>query len=125
MLLPIHYLKKKIKLPDSLKIIGEGAFEGCFDLTSIKFPKNLKVINNNAFKSCNSLKNIIIPENVTYIHPRSFPRKIIKFEGTAEKFETICPNLITSIESTFIRIECKNGILIPIQDEYNVKFEKY
>ena len=117
---------KKIKLPNSLEIIGREAFEGCFGLISIKFPEILKIIDGNAFKNCNSLKNIIIPKNVTYIHPQSFPRKVIKFEGTAENFESICPiDLITRLESTFIRVECKDGILIPIQDEYLTKFEKY
>ena len=118
---------EKIKFPNSLERIGESAFEGCFDLSTIEFPKNLKVIDDNAFKGCNNLKDITIPENVTHIHPRSFPRKIIKFEGTTENFESICPiNLVSKIELTFIRIECKDGILIPIQDEtYSVKFEKY
>lgn len=118
---------KKIKLPNSLETIGEEAFKGCFDLTSIKFPESLRIIGKDAFENCNNLKKkIIIPKNVTYIHPQSFPRKIIKFEGTTGKFESICPiDLIYRLESTFTRVECKNGILIPIQDKYNIKFEKY
>lgn len=116
---------EKVKFPNSLERIKAGAFEGCFALSTIEFPKSLKSIGENAFKDCNKLEKIIIPENVTGIHPRSFPRKVIKFEGTTEKFERVCNiSLINDIESTFIRVECKDGILIPIQGKHFVRFER-
>ena len=43
--------------------IGEGAFEGCSNLTSIAIPEGVTDIEGYAFSSCNRLTTITIPEN--------------------------------------------------------------
>lgn len=52
-----------IELPESLQVIGEDAFNGCKKLSSVELPKNLKFIEDRAFKDT-ALTNVIIPQSV-------------------------------------------------------------
>ena len=56
-----------VKLPDTLKRIGAGAFYGCNNLTEITLPEGLEVIEDSAFSGCEALKELIIPNTVTGI----------------------------------------------------------
>jgi predicted component of type VI protein secretion system len=47
-----------VKLPKSLQVIKESAFDGCESLTAIELPLELSVIGDYAFQNCRSLKNI-------------------------------------------------------------------
>lgn len=51
----------QLKLPSSLKIIGNRTFERCYNLSQIEFPKTLKVIGDRAFEGCNRLRHVKIP----------------------------------------------------------------
>ena len=55
---------KKIVIPDSVKSIGNYAFSGCENLTSIKIPDFIESIGIEAFKHCKNMKSIIF-ENKT------------------------------------------------------------
>ncbi len=63
-----------VELPDSLEIIGNGAFERCFGLTEVKFAESgkLNFIGNAAFEYCTSLVDISIPEGVIYLGADAF-----------------------------------------------------
>jgi len=52
--------------------IGESAFIGCKDLTSINIPSSVKHIGDYAFQSCSSLSDINIPNSVTSIGYATF-----------------------------------------------------
>ena len=56
-----------VTLPDSIRCIESGAFEGCTELTSINLPDGLTEIQPEAFMECNSLQNVFIPASVTEI----------------------------------------------------------
>lgn len=58
---------QSIELPNSLKFIGESAFEDCPYLKSIMIPGNVVSIGEKAFSQCPALESIIVPEKVTYI----------------------------------------------------------
>ena len=50
-------------IPDSVTTIGECAFYGCSELTSIPIPRSVEIIGKRAFSDC-GIKSIIIPPNV-------------------------------------------------------------
>ena len=58
---------ESVILPDSITIIGAGAFQTCKKLESIVLSKKLSSIGYDAFSGCTSLKNVVIPEQVTLL----------------------------------------------------------
>ena len=62
------------KLPASLKKIGDFAFDGCTQISTIHIPDSslLTSIGNSAFKNCTSLTTITIPDSVTEIGQYAF-----------------------------------------------------
>ena len=75
---------KAVELPDSLKVIGERAFEYCENLSEIEIPESVTEIGRGAFFDCKSLKHIRIPANVRKIDSIAF----MNCEGLTDvKFE--------------------------------------
>lgn len=70
---PIGY-KGKFKLPNSVKKIGQRAFEKCKGLTDIEFTSNVTEIGNYAFEDCKGLTNLVIPSNISSVGSRAFSR---------------------------------------------------
>lgn len=64
----------QVVLPESVTAIGEDAFGGCRNLTSVTFAENSKLttIGDNAFSGCTSLTGITIPDGVTTIGDNAF-----------------------------------------------------
>lgn len=54
-------------IKEGIKVIADGAFAGCTDITSITIPSSVTSIGNDAFYGCKSLISITIPESVTSI----------------------------------------------------------
>lgn len=54
------HLLKPIKIPESVKFIGEGAFRNCSNLDNVILPLQLTSIENDVFNQSTSLKNINI-----------------------------------------------------------------
>ena len=59
-------------IPSDVTSIGDGAFNGCGDLTSITIPSSVTSIGRNAFYLCTSLTSINIPSSVTSIGGNAF-----------------------------------------------------
>ena len=57
---------------DGVTSIGDYAFSGCTDLTSIEIPSSVTSIGGSAFVNCSSLTSIEIPASVTDIGDRAF-----------------------------------------------------
>lgn len=91
---------QSIVLPEKLKYIGDGAFDGC-KLKSVKFPKGLKSIGDKAFIE-NKLTQLELPEGLETIGDGAFmmneitrvnlPKSLVAI-GTSAFFE----NKLTSI----------------------------
>ena len=56
-----------INIPNSVKKIYDFAFAECIGLTSVRIPNSVSGISLGAFIGCTGLKNITIPDSMTYI----------------------------------------------------------
>lgn len=62
----------KVILPDSLTVIGDGAFAGCTGLKEIVLPDGLTRIGKDAFAGCSSLESLTLPASVSEIGEGAF-----------------------------------------------------
>ena len=67
-----HYELSSITLPEGLTAIGDGAFFSCDALTSVSLPESLTAIGENAFYNCASLQAFAIPASVTSLTGNPF-----------------------------------------------------
>ncbi|MCQ2243814.1 MAG: leucine-rich repeat domain-containing protein [Bacteroidaceae bacterium] len=77
-------------IPNSVTIIGEGAFYYCSGLTSVAIPNSVTSIGNGAFYECSGLTSVIIPNSVTRIENYAF-------SGCSGLTSVTIPNSVTSI----------------------------
>lgn len=68
---------EKVDIPDSVKIIGEKAFDDCRNLKSIRLPRDLEIIPAEMTRN-SSIKSIVIPNSVKRIEYRAFCTSQIK-----------------------------------------------
>ena len=61
-----------ITIPKGVTSIGEDAFVDCSNLNNIELPEGLTSISYAVFRGCSNLKSIVIPSSVTSIEPRAF-----------------------------------------------------
>ncbi len=82
-----------ITIPNSVTSIGGYAFRDCSGLTSITIPNSVTSIGNSAFYGCRGLTSITIPNSVTSIGNSAF-------DGCSSLTSVTIPNSVTSIESS-------------------------
>ena len=109
--------------------IGDGAFDGCINITSVIIPDTVISIGDNAFPNCSNLTSVVIPNSVTSmgICTFTFCNKLTNVEignsltsidnytfGSCSSLTSIViPNSVTSIGiSAFL--ECNNLTSITI-----------
>ena len=100
-----------IKIPDSVKNLGVGAFQFCRNLLEVELSNNLKEIPKEAFKHCNNLTTINIPASVEKIGSYAFGycnklskikvNRSVKIERDAFKSSSIKFVIITKDEIIF------------------------
>lgn len=59
-------------IPNGVTSIGESAFSGCSNLTSVTIPKGVVSIGNSAFHGCSALTDITLPDTITTIEDHAF-----------------------------------------------------
>lgn len=58
---------KKVTLPNTVRYIGDYAFENCIELEEVILPGNLAILGSSAFIECNKLKSISLPGSLRSI----------------------------------------------------------
>ena len=67
-----NYQLESVTLPESVDIIGEGAFMDCGSLSQINIPANLKEVQRGAFVGCVSIPEMTLPATVTRVQEEAF-----------------------------------------------------
>jgi len=87
--------------------IGNSAFEGCTNLSSVSIPSSVKVISAGAFREC-SLSSITLPNSVTSIGSSAF-------RGCSGLTSVTIPNSVTSIGEYNQEIKGETNVeIIPV-----------
>ena len=94
-------------IPNTVKCIGDEAFNFCDSLRSIVIPNSVTSIGKSAFANCHNLQSVIIPNSVTSI-------KWSTFLNCTNLQSVVIPNSVTSI-GTFAFNGCANlqNVVIP------------
>lgn len=88
--------------------IGESAFHGCYEMTSVAIPESVKYIGDNAFSYLDLLTSINIPEGVEYIGERAI-------SGCRSLTQVTIPSTVKYIGCATI-CECVNLNSIVVKD---------
>lgn len=80
-----HTEIEKVSLPDSLLVVGEGAFEGCGSLSQIVFGENVEEIKDRAFLG-NVMSEISIPASVKKAGLQAFGNAIAAYQGQEAEY---------------------------------------
>ena len=63
---------KKIQMANSVKYVGDRAFEGCESLTQLELSSQLTTIGERAFAGCKKLESITLPSSIKTIGKQAF-----------------------------------------------------
>ncbi len=100
-----------ITIPDSVTSIGDYAFRGCTSLTSVTIPNSVTSIGACAFADCTSVNNVTIPDSVTTIGKYAFG-------GCTSLTSATIPNSVFESAALIFPQNLKNLTL-----SYDVNFE--
>ena len=67
-----NYDVVSVQIPESVTLIGEGAFMDCASLEEVNIPEAVTGIDRGAFVGCASLKSVTLPMNVGYVREEVF-----------------------------------------------------
>lgn len=105
-----HTVKYTLTDPTS---IGDDAFYGCGNLTSIDIPNGVTTIGSNAFQNCINLTSIVIPSGVTSIGGQAFySSSLTRLNSDVDGVFNI-PNGVTSIDYYAFNSTYPTSVTIP------------
>lgn len=63
---------KEVYIPEGIKVLAPGAFDGCQNLESVIIPEGVVEIGYAAFRDCKNLSSVVVPDSVTEIDGDAF-----------------------------------------------------
>ena len=101
-----------VTIPEGVTGIGESAFSGCSSLMSVTLPEGVVSIGGSAFDGCSSLESLTFPESVTSIGAGVF-------RGCSSLASVTIPSSVTSISgSVFYGCSALTSLTIPASVTY-------
>ncbi len=107
---------KNSVIPNSVRSIGDSAFEGCSGLIKLTLPSSVTSIGINAFYGCSGLTELTLPNSVTSIGDYAFSGcsglEKITVESGNSRYDSRdnCNSIIETATNTLIA-GCKNSII--------------
>jgi hypothetical protein len=89
-----------VSIPNSVTGIGFCSFYGCGSLTSVVIPEGVTIIENSAFSLCSSLASVTLPNSLTQIYGNAF-------EDCKSLTSVVIPENVKCIDSGTFRY-CEN-----------------
>ncbi len=90
---PIGNIRAIYTIPDSVTLIGDGAFNKCDSLVNVTIPDSVTTIGDTAFCLCSNLTSLTIGNSVTTIGDEAFSfcnrLENISYSGTQEQWKKI------------------------------------
>ncbi|MGN0461397.1 MAG: leucine-rich repeat protein [Ruminococcus sp.] len=84
---------RSVKIPETVKYIGVGAFYDCSYLSSVNIPKGVDTLSSNIFHGCRNLKQIDIPENIKSIGKCAFENSGLESIAVPDTVEYLGENV--------------------------------
>jgi len=103
-----------VEIPESVSVVGNGAFQGCSSMTGVVYKANLDTIYAQTFYDCSSLSSVVLPENLKTIEKFAF--------GNCTSLERLdIPQSVTDINPTAFYNDT-NLVLGVYKDSYALQY---
>ena len=67
---------RSVAIPDSVEVVGEGAFAACSGLNELRLGRGIKKIEKDAFRDCPSLRRVVLPSTLEALVRDAFDESV-------------------------------------------------
>ena len=100
-----NVIMETVKLPSTVREIGEYAFSNKKNLKAINFPEGLQTIRKDAFYGCQSLSEIVLPDSISEIGVEAF-------QGCSSVTKVVIPHAVSGTKTdSFLQKEVETGLI--------------
>ncbi|MEG2085408.1 MAG: leucine-rich repeat domain-containing protein [Clostridia bacterium] len=112
----------EVYLPETLRVISDGAFENCNYLTYVRVNNRLETIGNDAFSGCMSLSEFLFPSSLTSIGNNCFRGAKLKSVFLPKKLTKLGDNVFQGNMNISIYTQASKNSIQKKQSEWANEF---